>query len=259
MSGICFQFHIFFPARELATEDYVDVKIESNEDIFAVKALNLFQHLTRLSSGQDASVCREVPVFGQLGSLTLLGKVDEIKVVNENGDLAIVEFKTRVRRSLPSKSQELGHKLQVMIYKHLLDNLDSLDIAKLSRVLKLDMDKTLGKDVQKHAGGEIKSLTDLFQCLSRAVKRLDRKVTKLQIEYCAQDNKEVFATSDVEYDENWLLTTVDKLEQYWSGTRSAQGVGIEEAWKCSMCSFAENCDWRIAKSKELQKRNNSKQ
>ena len=36
------------------------------------------------------------------------------------------------------------------------------------------------------------------------------------------------------------------------------GVDIEEAWKCSMCSFADNCDWRIAKAKEsLSKRQNT--
>ena len=75
-------------------------------------------------------------------------------------------------------------------------------------------------------------------------------IENLVIEYSTQDKDEIFATQKVDYDENWLLSTVGKYQEYWLGNRFAQGVEIEEAWKCSMCSFADNCDWRKAKAAE---------
>ena len=35
-------------ARELESEDYIDVKVDSDEDIFAIKALNLYGHLKNI-------------------------------------------------------------------------------------------------------------------------------------------------------------------------------------------------------------------
>ena len=79
-------------------------------------------------------------------------------------------------------------------------------------------------------------------------------ITSLIIEYTCQDKDDVFATLYVAYDEDWLLKNVQKFEEYWLGQRFAQGVDIEDAWKCSMCSFADNCDWRRAKVQQLQKK-----
>ena len=67
--------------RELETQDYVDVKVSSDEDIFAVKVINLTQALLGLANG-TVSINREVPIFGTLGeSETLfLGKIDESSI-----------------------------------------------------------------------------------------------------------------------------------------------------------------------------------
>lgn len=32
--------------------------------------------------------------------------------------------------------------------------------------------------------------------------------------------------------------------QWWKGEREPRGVQIEDAWKCMMCEFAEDCTWR---------------
>ena len=101
-------------ARELESEEYVDVEVKSDEDIFAIKALNLYSHLKNV---QTLKLCREVPIFGWIGKLLLLGKIDEIKCPNEAEGIEISEFKTRTRPQLPGTAQQKTHKLQVMIYK----------------------------------------------------------------------------------------------------------------------------------------------
>ena len=66
---------------------------------------------------RQLKICREVPIFGWIGNLFLMGKIDEIRWKNDSKDLEISEFKTRMKPYLPGKAQQDTHKLQVMIYK----------------------------------------------------------------------------------------------------------------------------------------------
>ena len=91
-----------------------DVQVESDEDIFAIKALNLYLHLKNVKS---LKLCREVPVFGWIGNLFLLGKIDELRHVDKDNSIELSEFKTRTKSYLPSAAQQKTHNLQVMIYK----------------------------------------------------------------------------------------------------------------------------------------------
>ena len=91
-----------------------DVQVESDEDIFAIKALNLYLHLKNVKS---LKLCREVPVFGWIGNLFLLGKIDELRHVDKDNSIELSEFKTRTKSFLPSAAQQKTHNLQVMIYK----------------------------------------------------------------------------------------------------------------------------------------------
>lgn len=134
----------------------------------------------------------------------------------------------------------------------MLINLSNIKIEEVCEVLKLDKDKTLSEDVLRHcppqaASASVKQLMELLCSLGRM------RVKKSSVlEYCCQDKaSEVFAETSVDFDETWLLEKVESLEKFWLGERFAQGVDIEEAWKCSNCCFADNCDWRKAKSEEL--------
>ncbi|XP_076055784.1 exonuclease V-like isoform X3 [Oratosquilla oratoria] len=54
----------------------------------------------------------------------------------------------------------------------------------------------------------------------------------------------------VEYDEKWLFKKMDGYLEYWLGHRSAQGVDVEEAWKCHTCNYQKDCSWVAAKISE---------
>ena len=134
--------------------------------------------------------------------------------------------------------------------QYLLTNVQDLDIHALCTQLKLNPTKLFGADVLNHCPNEVKNLDDMLNMLKKLKKV---QISNLLVEYSCQDKDDVFASIQVEYDEKWLLEKVSHFEKYWTGERFAQGVDIEEAWKCSMCSFADNCDWRIAKAEELKK------
>ena len=117
--------------------------------------------------------------------------------------------------------------------------------------MKLDPTKAFSKDVLKYCPNSVKNLNDLL----RKLKDLPKiNVSKLLVEYSCQDKDDIFASEEVDYDETWLMEKVSHFENYWVGKRFARGVDIEDAWKCSMCAFADNCNWRIAKAEELKRK-----
>lgn len=69
-------------ARELETQDYVDLDVTSDEDAFGVKVLNLILAVQQLQlGGQEVrGKSREVPIFGLVKGVFFLGKIDEIQV-----------------------------------------------------------------------------------------------------------------------------------------------------------------------------------
>ena len=228
-------------ARELESEEYVDINVQSDEDVFAIKIFNLINHLN-----DPKEISREVPIFGWIQNIFLMGKIDEIQ--RKDNILKISEFKTRKNAYLPGKAQQDTHKLQVMIYQYLMSQIGNLDAKRTCDKLRLNPEKKLGEDVIKHTS--VETLRDLLCIL-----QLQPQVTlsdKLLIEYSCQEQDAVFAKIDVSYDETWMLEKVEKCQQYWLGQRTAEGVDIEEAWKCSMCDFADDCAWRIAKVREMQ-------
>ncbi len=56
------------------------------------------------------------------------------------------------------------------------------------------------------------------------------------------------------HDEEHLQKYASKVLRWWKGERAAQGVEIEDAFKCRICEFADGCDWRKAKEEELKAR-----
>ena len=228
-------------ARELESEEYVNVTVQSDEDIFAIKVFNLINHLNDCKE-----ISREVPIFGWVQNIFLMGKIDEIQ--RKESSWKISEFKTRKKPYLPGKAQQDTHKLQVMIYQYLLSQISTLDTKRTCEKLRLDPEKKFGEDVIKFTS--VETLRDLLCILQ--LQPTVRLSENLLIEYSCQEQDAVFAKIEVAYDEAWMLTKVEKSQQYWLGQRTAEGVDIEEAWKCSMCDFADNCEWRLSKVKEAQ-------
>ena len=61
---------------------------------------------------------------------------------------------------------------------------------------------------------------------------------------------EQIGTNIVAVDPQVLDQYLGDYLQWWRGERSATGVEIEEAYKCSFCEFAEICSWREEIDKE---------
>ncbi|KAL4223897.1 Mitochondrial 5'-3' exonuclease and sliding exonuclease [Mactra antiquata] len=249
-------------ARELAVHDVTQVKVTSNEDIWAVKVINLITALQTMLNG--GTIVREVPVFGcpYNTDVFIVGLVDELKFDPETFTLNLSEFKTRKFRSFPSKSQQNTHQLQVMLYKKLFDDLVKGNVSKdtVARHLRLDLHKAFGDDILQTIDSKLLSSTNLSQLLDDLYTKIQcfTCVQELEIEYQHQESKDIIGKHSVTYDEDRLHHMFNDYIKFWKGKREVRGVDIEEAFKCQSCDFADICEWRKRKAEECSKRNKSK-
>ena len=72
----------------------------------------------------------------------------------------------------------------------------------------------------------------------------------LKVEYRDQADGSILGIKTFLYDADVIQTYLDDELSWWKGEREAQGVCIEEAYKCRICEFAEDCTWRKAKIDE---------
>lgn len=234
--------------KELEVHDIEEIPVETREDSFAVKVLNMYSALLQLVSGSQK--VREMPIFGEPFGLGVFfsGIIDEVRW-KDDGELEIVEFKTRVRsKTLPSSAQRKTHRLQVSLYKHLFDLAVKGLVRKesITENLKLNLDKTLSHSVLDHVkkiGLESHNLNGVLHPMLEKFRFL-QTISCLTTEYTSQTDFTSFASESYEYDEDWLRRHIEKSLQFWKGERHPVGVDIEDAWKCQHCFFEETCEWR---------------
>jgi len=66
----------------------------------------------------------------------------------------------------------------------------------------------------------------------------------LKAEYRAQTDGAILGIKSFLYDEDTVKGYLDDEMRWWKGQREAQGVCVEEAYKCGSCEFFEECSWR---------------
>lgn len=72
----------------------------------------------------------------------------------------------------------------------------------------------------------------------------------LKVEYQRQSDGAILGTKTFLYDERVLSAYLEDGLRWWRGERDARGVGVEEAYKCGFCEFADDCEWRKTKVEE---------
>ena len=220
----------------------------------------------QLAGIKEGSIAREIKLFGSPFNCTatLTGIVDQLQYCSQDGDLIMLELKTRKSRSLPGEEQKRGHALQLMLYKLLLDSLTQGSMSYLSLLeglgLKLSVPLSQGPIEYIHQSGLTSlmnwphwpeedttclSLSGLAHTINQLIIGLELPpVGTLLLQYEHQQSNDILGVELVVFDEVWARKELEKSLQYWRGERSASGVDIEDSWKCNYCQFAEVCVWR---------------
>ena len=252
---------------ELEVHEKVVVPTFTREDKWAVQLVDTYKQLSIVREGRME---REIALFGDLFDAGILtkGVVDQLQYSPDTQELVLTDLKTRQTNTMPGDVQRRGHKLQLMMYKLLLDGLTrgSTKMSLLEEHLKLNFKARLSASVIDHiceskvllraCSAKVEDIFevrfgDLAAAASKVIHELDLPpVTSLKVYYEHQKTGEMVGEETVEFDEAWARKLFDSTVGFWRGQRQPSGPEIEELWKCDTCQYKDVCVWRRQKMLE---------
>ncbi|KAL5348425.1 hypothetical protein ACLOAV_006908 [Pseudogymnoascus australis] len=199
----------------------------------------------------------------------------------------ITDVKTRSVASLPRGASFRPTKLQLMLYHTLLSSL-AMGESPLSAVAaryELDTHARFSPDFVAQvaaladevfydapssaeevasapdpAGSEL-ARNDTLEKLWGVMMKLFTEVVGeggvgrvLRAEYRSRGTGGVIGQQVFKMDEATLGAYVGHGMGWWRGEREAEGVAVQEAFKCRSCEFAEGCEWRLGQVEEARRR-----
>ena len=196
--------------------------------------------------------------------------------------LYITDVKTRRARSIPNDVSARPTKYQLMLYNRMLSNMiaNTFAFQLVADHYNLDMhapfsDSFIAQIASLDADGldvilSHNSLAGLWSLVPGAFGKVAQahgptlaehaqlKVSPiLTAEYRDSSTGDVRGTKTFLYDDEVLDDYISNGMEWWRGERPARGVEIDEAFKCQICQFAPECEWRKSKVEEAIMRNRS--
>lgn len=208
-------------------------------------------------------------------------------ITKPTSKIYVTDVKTRGTNSIPKGASFRPTLMQLMLYRHLLANLASnqVDSSVLFHRYELDSSATFtdgflaqvgslnevfydaptepesSQDVPDSSQDSMQLLLDnnsLAQLWTLMMHEFRRTMPQgagsigevLKAEYRDQIDGSILGIKTFVYDDGVLQAYIADEMRWWKGHREAQGVAIEEAYKCRICEFAEACTWRKAKMDE---------
>ncbi|KAL3427489.1 defects in morphology protein 1 [Phlyctema vagabunda] len=202
--------------------------------------------------------------------------------------IAICDVKTRGVKSLPSDVASRPTRMQLMIYHRLLSALACNEVDFSVIVARYDLksdvpfsdsflaqvgslNDEIDHDVLAQSDGEYEptssqdsmttllahnSLSALWSLMIAEFKFTMPEgagsfASTLQAEYRTRDTGDIIGTQTFAMDDKILSTYLKHEMRWWKGERPAEGVVLEEVYKCRFCDFAEDCEWRATKAKAV--------
>lgn len=222
---------------------------------------------------------RELAVFGftydtarsSISSLpskdryVVYGIIDEIERQDDasnNITWHLSDTKTRARPQMPKFSKTEASKFQLMLYKHLFDALtrgpSAFDADAFFDALHLDPDAPFSDAfLAQTCANDNAPPTNLRILLQNTLvyfALFPPLSPLLTLSYRSQQTLAPLGDIVFEYDEQAILSHLQKALGYWGGDRMSEvmrGVEMDEAFKCRICEFADACEWRRKKCEEL--------
>ncbi|PBP27172.1 hypothetical protein BUE80_DR001869 [Diplocarpon rosae] len=192
----------------------------------------------------------------------------------------LCDVKTRGVRSVPGDTAFKPTRIQLMLYHRLLSSLatNTVELSVLAARYSFDPNKLLSDEFIAQIGNLNDEFVDvptdhdpttilhahntLNLLWSLMIKEFqltlpdgaDSLGRVLKAEYRARDDGEIVGIKTLLMDDLGLTRFIDHEMEWWRGQRPAEGVAVEEAFKCRSCDFAEECEWRINKVDEAREK-----
>jgi exonuclease V len=197
-------------------------------------------------------------------------------VVERDRRVYITDVKTRGGRSLPKGASLRPTWMQLMLYRKLLGSL-SLNTVDAETIFaryglaplesfseafilcgdafgNIDSDVDLDNPYRIPQANDLVSHPNLLSLWSLMISEYQQTIPTisdiLRAEFRYAKTGEVIGDEFMAYNVDTIDAYIKREMEWWKGDREAKGVEIEEAFKCRMCDFAEECTWRKTKIEE---------
>ncbi|KAK2380359.1 exonuclease V, chloroplastic [Trifolium repens] len=224
----------------------VEVKIQSQEDRWALKFLNFISGVNQFSRNQFVACV--VPIIGFAEDIWMIGVIDEVRMpLTENDHNPIlIDTKTRARDTLPAEPQRRNGRLQLMCYKYMWDNLvsDNFPSKNFFTYFGLNPQSILCEDLKvlsADSGFSASTLDDVVRYYRNTYMMLSPANDQLLLRYEYQKDHSLLCEDKFTYDSEWLKNQIGSCLEFWLGEREAAYVHVEERWKCRFCQYATVC------------------
>lgn len=175
----------------------------------------------------------------------------------------IADVKTRGVRSKPTGVSLRPTWMQLMLYRKLLESLslNTVDAETVFVRYNLNSLEPFTEVFLREIGdigpdNEAANFPNLLSLWSLLVTEMQLTIPSsslspiLRAEFRYSKTGEVIGNELVVYETDLIEKYIEDEMAWWKGVREARGVEIEEAFKCRICDFAENCTWRQRKVDE---------
>lgn len=229
--------------KEEEIYELVEVVPRTREDHVSLKLHNC---QTGLRSLLDDGIAREMPLWGKINSLRVVGVADEFRL--EDGELVLMDTKTRKSPSMPRLAQSRTTRFQLMLYKELFDSISQgqYSIDQLLEHYGFDSDSEVSEDfVIQHKVMKQPIEPNIAKAADKAFSiflKLPIVDEELQVRYEHQESRDHIGTDKFRFKQEQFWRDCRFCEEFWLGKRAAIPVGEKNSWKCTYCEYKEDCD-----------------
>lgn len=271
-------------ARGVAVHDAIEREIQPVALTFRLAApadewaLSLLQFAAGLYVARTRGCAREVPVVGYVHGRMVRGIVDELR--HDGCTLTLSDTKTRRSSRLPPEMDQLQARLQVMLYKRLVDGLcrgltesetehmdpyaEPTSVETLCDTLQLDIDAPLSDVFQEDVATMVRTTPTPWTTLDiralslRSVQALARKALgpslkrsiarQLELVYVRRQSAKPLGVVRFHAEPKILQDYLARVFLLLQGTRTPEGVAVHATRRCDSCAWREGCEWREAQA-----------
>jgi exonuclease V len=175
----------------------------------------------------------------------------------------LADVKTRSVRSLPSGASLRPTWMQLMLYRKLLESLslNTVDAETVFARYDLQPLEPLSPTFMEELGGlgpenEAANYPNLLSLWALLVTEMQATLPPtslspiLRAEFRYAKTGDIIGSELTVYETEIIDAYISEKMAWWKGIREAQGVEVEEAFKCRICDFADECRWRKTKVEE---------
>ena len=242
----------------------------------------------KLTIAKSMPAADQMTITDFLGSSTPKGSgtgmLDNLRSSHEKiSKIYIADVKTRESKSLPKAASFRPTLMQLMLYHRILSDLATNKLSAdmvfdryelradvlfsdsfIAQIGSLNVDNSLAQDDLAHLPSSQDSMTVLLahntlrQLWTLMMEEFAHTFADgaksvgnvLKAEYRTRTDGAILGNKAFLYDDIVIQEYLDSGMRWWKGERAAEGVCVEEAYKCRTCDFFDECSWRRNKIEE---------